>query len=114
MLSRKAGAGRTEHIIRAKAPLFIETRAKSEEWYDQPGRGEYIGDPLASWIGVPMISGSQVIGVVAAYHKTDDYIYSEDDVEVLQAIANQSAIALEVTKKVAELKASQNFSSDWL
>ncbi len=114
MSSRKAGAGRTEHIIRTKEPLFIETREKSKKWYAQPERDEYLGDPLASWVGVPMVSGDQVIGVVAAYHRTDDYVYSKDDLEVIQAIANQSAIALEVTKKVAELKASQNFGSVWL
>jgi transcriptional regulator with GAF, ATPase, and Fis domain len=111
--TRKAGTGRTEYIIENKEPLFIDTREKSIAWYKQTGREEYIDEPFASWIGVPMISGNEVIGVIATYHTTDDYVYSQDDLDLLQAIANQSAIALEVTHKVAELKASQNLT-DWM
>ncbi len=110
--ARKAGSGRTEHIIETKKPIFIATREESIAWYKQTGREEYIGEPFASWIGVPLISGDKAIGVIATYHKTDDYVYDQDDLEVLQAIANQSAIALEVTHRVAELKALQGLTDD--
>ncbi len=109
---RKAGSGRTEYIIETKEPIFIATRDASIEWYKKTGREEYIGEPFASWMGVPMISGNRAIGVIATYHKTNDNVYDQDDLDVLQAIANQSAIALEVTHRVAELKALQGLTND--
>jgi GAF domain-containing protein len=110
--ARKAGSGRTETIIETKKPLFIATREESVAWYEKEGHKDYIDEPFASWMGVPMISGDKAIGVIATYHKTDDNIYDQDDLEVLQAIANQSAIALEVAHRVAELKGLQGLTND--
>ncbi len=93
--SRQAGKGRTEEIIRTGIPILITTKKASDEWYNQPGRREYIKDTLASWIGVPMKVGEKVLGVVATFHPTIDYVYSEDDLQILQAMASQVAIALE-------------------
>ncbi len=109
---RKSGKGRTEEIIRTRKNIFIQTRKESEEWYYEvpetkklrPERGEYIDDPLASWIGVPMMVGEKVIGVVATYHPTKDYVYNEDDLEILQAIANIAAIAFENAKLYHQLE----------
>ena len=92
---RKAGKGRTEEIIRTKKPILISTRQESEEWYAQPGRAEYIGNILPSWLGVPMIIGEKALGVIATYHPTQEYVYSGEDLAILQAMANQAAIALE-------------------
>lgn len=93
--SRKTGKGRTEEIINTKQPLFHATRMESKKWYAQPGHKEYVGNPYASWIGVPMIVGKRIIGVIATFHPTRDYVYSNDDLEFLQAMANQAAIALD-------------------
>jgi signal transduction histidine kinase len=39
--------------------------------------------------------GEKVLGVIATYHPTRDYVYSGDDLAVLQGMANQAAIALD-------------------
>lgn len=93
-LPRKAGKGRTEEIIRTKKPIFIATRAEAEAWYARQGHQEYIGSLWASWLGVPIIVGGKVLGVIATYHPTEEFVYSGDDLEILQALANQAAIAL--------------------
>jgi GAF domain-containing protein/anti-sigma regulatory factor (Ser/Thr protein kinase) len=93
--SRSGGKGRTEWIIHNRKPILIKTRAESEAWYEKPGRDEYYGDPLASWVGVPMMTPDEVLGVIAAYHKTDEYLYDDDDRQILSSMANQSAIALD-------------------
>ncbi|MCP4344116.1 MAG: GAF domain-containing protein [Desulfobacterales bacterium] len=105
---RKSGKGRTEEIIHTRNPIFIQTRKESEKWYKQPGREEYIGDPLASWIGVPMMLGDKVLGVVAAYHPTKDYVYNKDDLEILQAMANIAAIALDNARTYKQLTQAQD------
>lgn len=101
--SRKAGRGRTEEIIRTGEPIFIATRKESEEWYKQPGRIDYIEDPLASWIGVPMKVENKVIGVIASYHPTKDNLYSKNDLEILQSMADLAAITLENARLYREL-----------
>ena len=93
--SRRGGKGRTEWIIKNREPIFNKTKAESEAWYQVPGREEYIGEPFASWIGVPMLSGDKVLGVIATYHKTKDNAYTKDDKEVLDLMASQAAIVLQ-------------------
>jgi len=92
---RKAGKGRTEEIIHTKTPIFSATRAEAEAWYAHPEHREYVGAISPSWLGVPMIVGQRVLGVIATYHPTREYVYSGDDLAVLQGMANQAAIALD-------------------
>jgi len=92
---RRAGKGKTEEIVHTGEPLFHATKAEAEKWYAQPGHEEYIGEPFASWLGVPMMVGEKVLGVVATYNPIRDYVYSSDDLEILQAMANQAAVALD-------------------
>lgn len=87
--------GRTEEIIYTKESIFIPTRAESEAWYRESGRAEYIGKAWASWVGVPMMVEEKVIGVITTYHPTQDNVYSEEDLNILQTIANQAAIAIQ-------------------
>jgi GAF domain-containing protein len=101
---RSAGEGRTEWIIQHQEPILIKTESESIEWYTERGRQEYIGEPFASWLGVPMMSVGKALGVIATYHKEKEHVYDEDDLEVLQTIASQSAIALRNTRLVQELE----------
>ncbi|MDM8549429.1 GAF domain-containing protein [Desulfobacterales bacterium HSG2] len=91
----KGGKGRTEYIIEKRESMFCATKQEAEEWYKQPGHGEFMQDTLASYIGVPMMVGEKVLGVVATYHPTEDYVYNKDDLDILQAMANIAAIALD-------------------
>jgi len=100
----KEKRGRTEEIILLKETILIHTKKESREWYEQPEREEKIGDPWASWIGVPMKIGEKVLGVVATYHPTQEYVYNEDDLEILQSMADLAAIALENARLYEEAK----------
>lgn len=99
---RSRGGGRTEWIIEHREPLLIRTREESEQWYQEPGRKEYIQQPFASWLGVPMAIGDKVLGVIAVYHETADDVYDEDDELVLSLMAGQAAIALENIRLFSE------------
>jgi GAF domain-containing protein len=111
--SRKRGEGRTEWIIQNRQPILIETCTESVVWYEKYGH-EYIGEPFASWVGVPMMARDKVLGVIATYHKTQDYVYTKDDLEILSLMANQAAVAIEnarlyqeLNEKVQELEIAQ-------
>lgn len=92
---RQAGEVRVEEIIHTKKPIFHVTRAEAEEWSVQSGHKDYFGHLPASWLGVPMMAGKRVLGVIAIYHPTHEYAYNRDDLEILWAMADQAAIALE-------------------
>lgn len=79
--------GKTEEIIVSGEPLLHLTRAIAEKWYKEDGHKEHAGNPLASWVGVPIFSEKGVIGVIAAFHDELDYIYSDRDVFFLQQIS---------------------------
>jgi GAF domain-containing protein len=96
---RKAGKGKTEEIIQTKKPIFHPSKAEGEEWYAQPGRDEYIGAIPPSWMGVPMLLGNRVLGVIAVFDPEEEFLYTSDDLHVLQALANQTAIALDNARR---------------
>jgi len=82
--SKKA---RTEVILTNREPIFIESKKASFDWYEQDGHIELMDDPLASWIGVPIISDNKALGVIATYHETVDFLYTSQSVKFLQRVA---------------------------
>lgn len=52
---------------------------------------------LKSMVSVPMMIKDSVIGVLNSY-STKQYAFTEDEIKVLQIVANQAAIAIENTK----------------
>lgn len=99
---REMGYGKTEEIIRTKKHIFHPTLAESKEWYAQPGRKNYAGASLPSWIGVPMMYGDKVLGVIATYHPTQEHVYGEEDLTILEALARLAAITLENARLYTE------------
>jgi signal transduction histidine kinase len=81
--------GKTEEIILTGKPLRHRTKAESIAWYKEENHEEFMGNPLASWVGVPIYSSDGVKGVIAAYHPEFDAIYSKRDVFFLTEIASQ-------------------------
>jgi GAF domain-containing protein len=87
-----ADQGLTGYIIRTKAPLLIrEGLRRWEEEHDISPLGEL----AASWLGVPLLVGQQVLGVMAVQSYSGSRLYDEHDRDLLMAIANQAAIALQ-------------------
>jgi GAF domain-containing protein len=102
--ARVGGHGRTEWIIENRKAVLIETLEQSKEWYAEPGRTEYIGQPFASWIGVPMSAGGEVLGVIAAYHQTTEHLYDKNDLEILSLMADYAAVALKNSQQLELLR----------
>ncbi|HZY42918.1 MAG TPA: GAF domain-containing protein, partial [Anaerolineae bacterium] len=63
-------------------------------------------NPAKVWLGVPMIAGDRVMGALVLQHLEDEYAYDQDDLNVLQAIANQTGIALSNARlyQIADLR----------
>jgi GAF domain-containing protein len=100
---RKSGRGRTEWIIRNREPILNYTEDDSKNWYRQPDAEEYIGETFASFLGVPIMCGDDVLGVIATYHRTEEYKYDPDDLKILMLMGRQAAIALQNSRLVRQL-----------
>jgi GAF domain-containing protein len=87
-------------VIRTKKPYCPDD---VEEAYNTIAE-DYIDNLPESWLGVPMMVENQVLGVVVLRNEQEANVYDEDDLEVLQTIASQSAIALRNTRLVQDLR----------
>ncbi|MCJ8338017.1 MAG: ATP-binding protein [Pseudomonadales bacterium] len=85
-------------IARRKGALFDQDSLKAAM-----ATGEIkavVGNAMFnSWIGAPMISGSNVYGVIILQSYEPEIIYTEADLELLQFVANHVARTLEIHLK---------------
>jgi GAF domain-containing protein len=92
---RQAGHGVTEYLIRQRQPLLMSSNvgqrlvALGIEGY---------GNLPESWLGVPIILGDRVLGMIGVESYTTPNLYNEQHLNLLTAIANQAAIAVESTR----------------
>ncbi len=87
-----ANQGLTGYIIRNRTSLLIEENLPQR--LTEIGI-EMVGIPALSWLGVPMMAGDRVLGVMAVQSYATPYAYDEHDRDILTALANQAAIALQ-------------------
>lgn len=90
--ARRSGSGLSEHVMRTGQPLLIPA--------DVPGALKQlgvalIGRPAASWLGVPIRAGEQVLGVIAVQSYSPAERYDQAHQEVLVTIAAQAAVAIQ-------------------
>lgn len=86
----------TSYVIRTSRPLLATEEVQKE--MIQAGEVEAIGTPSKVWLGVPLKLEGEVIGVVAVQSYTDASLYTEKDVEILEFVSGQIAIAIERKK----------------
>jgi PAS domain S-box len=55
---------------------------------------EIVGSPSKVWMGVPLRVEGEVIGVVAVQSYEDENLYTKDDLEILEFVSGQLAIAI--------------------
>jgi GAF domain-containing protein len=96
------GRGMTEYIIKTGKPLLIRENAQAQ--LEELGI-ELNGRMPASWLGVPMISGSEVLGVLAVQSFEEPNAYDEHHRDLLTAVASQVAIAIENARLFDQVQA---------
>lgn len=82
-------------VLHSQEPITIANVSQSEDWEKQPIIFR-AGNPQ-SWMGVPMIMQSRVIGVITI-DRHDASVYTQDDATMIFALARQAAIAVENAK----------------
>ncbi|NLI98305.1 GAF domain-containing protein [bacterium] len=121
-ITRRAGHGITEYVIRTSKPHMVQGDSKAE--LAKQGVN-HIGKASHSWVGAPMIARNESIGVIALQAFDPQVRYSQKHMRVLQLIANQAAPAVEnaraygmleqrVTERTAELAKSNEALEDFV
>lgn len=85
-------------VVETKKPVVVyDVRQDSRYAYPEMA----VKENLSSMVAVPMIVKDKAIGVINVYTK-EPHHFSEEEVEVLQMVANQAAVAVENTKLFEE------------
>lgn len=95
----------TARILETQSPLLI-TKEEINQRRRDTGNRVFYGIIPEIWLGVPLITQQNIIGamVVQSYDTPD--LYSQDDVEILEIVAAQIAIAIERKQIEDKLKQS--------
>ena len=91
--TRPLGAGMTEYVIHNRETVLIHQ--KLEDWLAERGIDLHLkGEMPNSWLGVPLAIGNQVLGIICIQSQESNH-FSDHHSELLGAIANQTAIAIQ-------------------
>ncbi|MBM3248067.1 MAG: GAF domain-containing protein [Candidatus Omnitrophica bacterium] len=101
--SLKVGEGIVGLVAKEKKPVVIldvlnDSRYKEKKLAQKEG--------LVSMISVPMVEKNRVIGVINCY-TTAAYKFTKGDIDLLSAVANQAAVAIENTELIVKTKVIQ-------
>ena len=111
--------GITGYIIQSRQALHLpDLRSVPQEVKDH--LVTVGGDSTRSYIGVPLLSRDQVIGVLSV-QSTQENAYSEEDVELLKTVATQASTAIEnarayerLTETAEQLREVDRFKTQFL
>ncbi|HHS12393.1 MAG TPA: PAS domain S-box protein [bacterium] len=87
-----AGKTLTGYVIKNDKPFLA--RNPEIEALVEAGEIENVGTPSQVWLGVPLKIGNEIIGAVVVQSYTDEGLYTEKDLELLQFVSGQVAQAI--------------------
>ena len=83
----------TAYVLRKEKTLLINPDLfKQLEKQNEVG---LIGSPSPSWVGVPLKTPDGTIGVLVLQHYEKENVYSEHDLQFLDSVGSQIAVAIE-------------------
>lgn len=95
----KVGESISGRAVLERRPIIIKDVTKDKS-YQFPEIAKQEG--IVSMISVPMLLGDRTIGVINSY-TTNEHNFTDLEVKVIQAVANQAAVAIENTKLRQEM-----------
>ncbi|MBN1259483.1 MAG: GAF domain-containing protein [Anaerolineae bacterium] len=93
-LRHSIARGLTGYIIRTQEPLLLANLEENTAFLNSQGMA-LLGDQALSWMGVPLITADEVVGVMAIESYTLENLYSSSDLDFFTTIARQVADAIQ-------------------
>jgi len=94
----KVNASLSGEVIKTKKPIAIYDVQKEKKYRF---RDLAVKENLTSMLSVPMIVKDKAIGIITVYTKSP-HLFVQEEINVLQLVANQAAVAVENTKLMEE------------
>lgn len=82
----------TDYVRRTGKSLWMDDEIKAD--LERRGEAEMVGVPSRLWLGAPLRAADRVIGVVAVQSYGDLHHFAREDLELLDAVADTTAIAI--------------------
>ena len=101
--SMDLGTGLTSLILKSNKPLLINKK----EYLDlvKNKKINEFGSTPESWLGVPLtLHDNRPIGIIAIQSYSKDIIFSEDDLEILNFVSEQIALAIEKVNAIKHIE----------
>ena len=89
IVRRVMDRGLSGWVVRHREAVLIADTAQDERWLASPGDSY----PVASALGVPILSGTALVGVLTLSH-SQPHRFKEEHLTLMQAAADQMALAL--------------------
>ena len=102
---QKLGRGLTAFVLRSGRPMLLTPELIQE--LVLKGEIELVGTLPAAWLGVPLRTSTDIIGVLVVQHYEDKDAYSQQDLELLASVADQLGLAIERKQIEIELKTNE-------
>ena len=103
--SMKLGNGLTAYVFRSGRSMLLTEKAIHE--LIAKGEVELIGTLPAVWLGVPLRTPAETVGVLVVQHYDDEHAYSSRDLEFLSSVGDQIALAIESKRMEERLRQSE-------
>jgi PAS domain S-box-containing protein len=95
----------TAYIFRTGKPLLITTEIFKQ--LEKQNEVKLVGAPSPSWVGVPLKTPGGTIGVLVLQHYEMENVYSEHDIQFLDSVGTQVAMAIERTQSDTKLRSER-------
>jgi len=95
----------TIDVIKSGKPLFITKHEFLEggKYHDK----KYQGKQPQIWLGVPLKIKGNVIGIIATQSYTDANSFTKDDINIMMAVSDQVALAIEQKRSEQVIRISE-------
>ncbi len=99
------GDGFTAYVLRTEAPLLATPEKQAE--LVETGQVMPVGSPAVDWLGVPLMTHNQAIGVMVVQSYSQDIRLGEEELNILGLASNQVALAIERKRAETALRESE-------
>ena len=105
--SMKKKRGLVQHVIDSKKPLLISDDIEKTRTSLRLEK-IVIGKPAKSWLGVPLLLGSEPIGAIALQSSDKAGVFDAHDSDLLVSIARQGAISVQNAQLFSQTQTALN------